>query len=258
MSKKDEPDFYALDKTNRLPGLYDAPIPGIANVAGGIRNLKLQRDSNLGLAPVPAAPRLLPLVAGAAGQMNAMPPVTAMAPSGMLQRYGTQDVDPLTSSQLNQTASHAALTASMGAQMNSAAAAAAAMLPSAPNGMSAAAAGLTTGGFGSPYSMSPLRPQATALVVTQPAMIQMQQQQQAQFDQMQNVLNGATSAASGFDQSSANLFGGAGAFGGPILPSGVSTTAAAMLGFPGTAAVATTAEDPSSFFMRRRTYVGVE
>ena len=30
MSKKDEPDFYALDKSNPLPALEDAPIPGLS------------------------------------------------------------------------------------------------------------------------------------------------------------------------------------------------------------------------------------
>jgi len=34
MSKKDEPDFYALDKAKPLPALEDAPIPGLASTQG--------------------------------------------------------------------------------------------------------------------------------------------------------------------------------------------------------------------------------
>jgi hypothetical protein len=37
MKKKDEPDFYKLDKTNRLPSLQDAPIPGAAAASLALR-----------------------------------------------------------------------------------------------------------------------------------------------------------------------------------------------------------------------------
>ena len=38
MSKKDEPDFYALDKTNPLPPIDAAPVPGAAATSAVVRN----------------------------------------------------------------------------------------------------------------------------------------------------------------------------------------------------------------------------
>jgi hypothetical protein len=40
MTKKDEPDFYALDKTNPLPALEDAPIPGATAASRAMQQQK--------------------------------------------------------------------------------------------------------------------------------------------------------------------------------------------------------------------------
>jgi hypothetical protein len=44
MKKKDEPDFYKLDKTNRLPALQDAPVPGAAAASVVLRQQQQQQQ----------------------------------------------------------------------------------------------------------------------------------------------------------------------------------------------------------------------
>lgn len=46
MRKKDEPDFYVLNKTNPLPSLEDAPIPLVNTTGGIIGGTGQHRDSN--------------------------------------------------------------------------------------------------------------------------------------------------------------------------------------------------------------------
>jgi hypothetical protein len=45
MRKQDEPDFYMLDKTNRLPALEDAPVPGGLAAASALRQQQQQQQS---------------------------------------------------------------------------------------------------------------------------------------------------------------------------------------------------------------------
>lgn len=52
MKKKDEPDFYKLDKSNRLPALQDAPIPGAAAASIALRQQQQHSKQNIPSLPV--------------------------------------------------------------------------------------------------------------------------------------------------------------------------------------------------------------
>lgn len=52
MKKKDEPDFYKLDKTSVLPSLQDAPIPGAAATSLAMRQQQHQVNSGVSLLPM--------------------------------------------------------------------------------------------------------------------------------------------------------------------------------------------------------------
>ena len=68
MRKQDEPDFYLLDKTNPLPAIEDAPVPGGLSVSNALRG---------GIGGVGSAG--MPAMAGGAG-MGGVPP---QGPVGM-------------------------------------------------------------------------------------------------------------------------------------------------------------------------------
>lgn len=76
MKKGDEPDFYQMDKTNPLPALDEAPIPGAAATSQALR-----RQQAGGMPGAPGQPIVTPPRGGLSGGMGGM--AGGMPPSAM-------------------------------------------------------------------------------------------------------------------------------------------------------------------------------
>ena len=95
MSKKDEPDFYALDKKHSLPPVEAAPIPGAAATSAAVRNQRLQQqqvNSTAQFSPHGTHGGPPPQPGGPMGNLGPGGPAPPMPPH-VMTRYMGQQVD---------------------------------------------------------------------------------------------------------------------------------------------------------------------